>query len=54
MPVGAFLGGLLARIDLTTPLVVGGALGTVVALVGFRFLGRLPNPEDVDQGADRG
>lgn len=53
MPVGAFLGGLLARIDLTTPLVVGGLLGTVVALAGFRFLARLPNPEDVDQQADR-
>lgn len=47
MPLGAFLGGLLARIDLTTPLVVGGGLAVVVGLVGFRFLAGLPNPEDV-------
>ena len=47
MPLGAFLGGLLARLDLTTPLVVGGGLAVVVGLVGFRFLARLPNPEDV-------
>lgn len=47
MPLGSFLGGLLARVDLTTPLVVGGGLAVVTGLVGFRFLARLPNPEDV-------
>ncbi|WP_353707384.1 MFS transporter [Cellulosimicrobium sp. ES-005] len=54
MPLGSFLGGLLARADLTTPLVVGGGLGTLVALLGFRFLAGLPDPEDVDQIPDRG
>ncbi|WP_454728438.1 MFS transporter [Cellulosimicrobium protaetiae] len=54
MPLGAFLGGLLARADLATPLLVGGGLGTLVALLGFRFLARLPDPEDVDQIPDRG
>jgi len=50
MPLGSFLGGLLARVDLTTPLVVGGGLAVVVGLVGFRFIASLPNPEEV--GAD--
>jgi Na+/melibiose symporter-like transporter len=48
MPLGSFLGGLLARVDLTTPLVVGGGLGAAVALAGYRFVAGLPNPEDVD------
>ncbi|WP_265520157.1 MFS transporter [Oerskovia flava] len=47
MPLGALLGGLLARVDLTTPLVVAGGLAALVALLGFRFIARLPNPEDV-------
>ena len=51
MPLGSFLGGLLARVDLTTPLVVGGGLAVVVGLVGFRFLARLPDPEDVVDGS---
>jgi MFS family permease len=50
MPLGSLLGGLLGRIDLTTPLIVSGALATVAALVYFRFVARLPNPEDVDNG----
>ncbi|MBD5785895.1 MFS transporter [Cellulosimicrobium terreum] len=49
MPLGAFLGGLLARVDLTTPLVVGGGLAVVAGLVGFRFIAGLPNPEDVGE-----
>ncbi|WP_127573399.1 MFS transporter [Georgenia faecalis] len=48
-PLGSLLGGLLARVDLTTPLVVGGALSAVVGLVWFRFLRSLPNPEDVEE-----
>ncbi|MCB7135041.1 MFS transporter [Cellulosimicrobium marinum] len=52
MPLGAFLGGLLARVDLTTPLVVGGGVAVVVGLVGFRFLARLPNPEEVGPEPD--
>lgn len=47
MPLGSLLGGLLARIDLTTPLLVAGGLTVVVAAVGYRFLHGLPNPEDV-------
>lgn len=50
MPLGALLGGLLARVDLTTPMVVGGGLATVAGVVCFRFLSRLPDPEDVDNG----
>ncbi len=60
MPLGSLLGGLLARVDLTTPLLVGGALSTAAALVWFRFLTRLPDPADLpgppagSDAADRG
>jgi len=54
MPLGAVLGGLLARIDITLPLVAGGAAATVAGVVFFRFLSRLPNPEDVDNGDEAG
>ena len=49
-PVGSLLGGLLARVDLRAPLVIGGALATVAALVWFRFVSGLPDAEDVDSG----
>ncbi|KZM33579.1 MFS transporter [Oerskovia enterophila] len=51
MPLGSLLGGLLARIDLTTPLLVAGGLTVVVAAAGYRFLHGLPNPEDVAEHA---
>ncbi|MBD7980695.1 MFS transporter [Oerskovia merdavium] len=51
MPLGSLLGGLLARIDLTTPLLVAGGLTVVVAAVGYRFLHGLPNPEGVAEHA---
>lgn len=51
MPLGSLLGGLLARIDLTTPLIVAGGLTVVVSLVGYRFLHGLPDPEDVAEHA---
>ncbi|MDQ7991192.1 MAG: MFS transporter [Propionicimonas sp.] len=47
MPLGSLLGGLLGRIDLTLPFVVGGTVSTVVTLAAAGFLRRLPNPEDV-------
>jgi Na+/melibiose symporter-like transporter len=50
MPLGAVLGGLVARIDLALPFVIFGALETLASLVFFRFLLTLPNPEDVDNG----
>lgn len=55
MPLGSAIGGLLGRIDLTVPLLVGGGAATLAGLVFFRFLARLPNPEDVaDPDAPRG
>ena len=48
MPLGSLLGGLLGRIDLRAPFLVAGGLATLVALVSFRFLAGLPNPEDLD------
>lgn len=48
MPLGSLIGGALARVDLVTPLIVGGTVATVVGLVFFRFLTTLPDPEDVE------
>lgn len=50
MPVGSLIGGLLGRIDLTVPLIVGGIAITVASLIFFRFVMTLPNPEDIDNG----
>ena len=50
MPIGSVIGGLLGRIDLAVPLIAGGAVCVVAALVFFRFLTTLPNPEDIDNG----
>lgn len=50
MPVGSLLGGLLGRIDLALPFLVGGGVATLASLLFFRFVTRLPNPEDVDNG----
>ncbi|CAM3646808.1 MFS transporter [Occultella aeris] len=47
VPLGSVIGGLLARIDLVTPLLVGGGLAALTSLMGFRFLYSLPDPEDV-------
>lgn len=48
MPLGSLIGGLLARIDLTVPLIVGGAAAIGASVLFFRFLMTLPNPEDVE------
>lgn len=45
MPFGALLGGLIGRIDLALPFIVGGGLATIAALVFFRFLTTLPTPK---------
>jgi hypothetical protein len=50
MPLGSVIGGLIGRINLAYPFVIGGGLGVIGILVFFRFLSRLPNPEDVDNG----
>jgi MFS family permease len=50
MPVGSLLGGLLGRVDLALPFLVGGGAATVASLVFFRFVTGLPDPEDVDNG----
>ncbi|MGI5190297.1 MFS transporter [Promicromonospora sp. CA-289599] len=47
MPLGSLLGGLLGRIDLRAPFLIAGGIATLVALVSFRFLSRLPNPEEL-------
>ena len=50
MPLGSVLGGLVGRIDLTLPFIIGGGASVLIGLVWFGFLRRLPNPEDVDNG----
>ena len=49
MPLGSLIGGLLARVDLSTPLVVGGVITTVSYLVYYRFLVSLPDPADLEE-----
>ncbi|MEP6478165.1 MAG: MFS transporter [Rhodoglobus sp.] len=50
MPLGSLLGGLLGRVNLELPFIIGGGLEALACLVFFRFLMRLPNPEDIDNG----
>jgi MFS family permease len=50
MPLGAVIGGLIGRIDLALPFIVGGGAATIAVIVFFRFVSRLPNPEDIDNG----
>jgi Na+/melibiose symporter-like transporter len=50
MPLGAIIGGLIGRVDLALPFIVGGGAATIAGILFFRFLSRLPNPEDVDNG----
>jgi MFS family permease len=49
-PIGAVIGGLLARVSLTLPFLIAGGIGVVATIVFFRFISRLPNPEDIDNG----
>ncbi|GAB2497566.1 MFS transporter [Promicromonospora xylanilytica] len=51
MPLGSLLGGLLGRVDLRAPFLIAGGLATIIALVSFRFLAGLPNPEDLEDVA---
>ena len=41
MPIGGLVGGLIAKIDITLPLIVGGILGTIIASTGIRFIGEI-------------
>lgn len=38
MPIGSLLGGVLASVDLRLPFFVGGAICTLFAIVGYRFI----------------
>lgn len=54
MPLGSLIGGVIARVDLTLPLVVGGVAVMIASIVFFGFLRSLPNPEDVIHDTDAG
>ena len=43
MPIGAFLGGVIAHAGLRLPLIVGGIATTLISLSAFRFVYRLGN-----------
>ena len=49
-PIGSIIGGLLGRINLAYPFIFAGGVGVIATIVFFRFISRLPNPEDVDNG----
>lgn len=55
MPIGAMIGGALAKIDLRTPYIVGGAISVVIALYSYRFIKELGDesnqPDVVDTAA---
>jgi hypothetical protein len=38
MPLGGLAGGLIGRIDITLPLIVGGIAGTIIAATQYRFM----------------
>jgi hypothetical protein len=38
MPIGSMLGGVLALIDLRAPMIICGALGALIALLGAPFI----------------
>ena len=38
MPIGSMVGGLLATIDLRAPMIIGGGLATLIALLGIPFV----------------
>lgn len=50
MPLGSVIGGAIALVDLRLPWIIGGGLMTLLALMFYRFLMGLPNPEDIDNG----
>jgi MFS family permease len=50
MPVGSLIGGLIGRLDLALPFIIGGAASALAGIVYFRFFSSLPNPEDIDNG----
>lgn len=47
MPLGSVLGGLVGRIDLALPFLIGGGFSALITVIWFGFLRRLPNPEEV-------
>ena len=48
--VGSLIGGLIGRLDLALPFIIGGGVSALAGIVYFRFFSSLPNPEDIDNG----
>jgi MFS family permease len=46
MPIGAYIGGLVAKIGLRTPYLIGGTFAIVVAVYSFGFIRQLGNSSD--------
>lgn len=47
MPIGALIGGFVAKIDLRAPYIVGGTFAILVAIVSFSFIRQLGNSSDI-------
>lgn len=47
MPLGSLLGGLLGRVDLRAPFLIAGGGAALIMVCAFRFIARLPNPEEL-------
>jgi len=46
MPIGAYIGGLVAKISLRTPYLIGGTFAILVAVYSFSFIRQLGNSSD--------
>ena len=46
MPIGAYIGGLVAKTGLRSPYLVGGSFAVLVAIYSFRFIRQLGNSSD--------
>jgi hypothetical protein len=49
-PLGALLGGVLGRIQLTLPFLIGGSASAIAVLILFARFTRLPEPESFRPG----
>ena len=52
MPFGSLLGGFIAKGGLRLPLLIGGAIATVIALLSFRFFLSVGKETAIESGID--
>jgi hypothetical protein len=54
MPFGSLLGGFLAKGGLRLPLLIGGTIATVIALLSLRFLLHGLTPSTIEEAGEAG